>query len=100
MVFKKHPTLSGDFVMTLKVILYECAILPCMAKQPLNDDQRQDFLDNLPEDQKNTNAEQTFNEAIERAAQPKQSEPEKSTEADDGYSDTQTHSDTAEDTSR
>lgn len=98
-MFKKHPTLSGDFVMTLKVILYECAILPGMAKQPLNDDQRQDFLDNLPDDQKNADAEQVFDEAIERAAQPTQSKPE-TPEADDNYSDTQTHSDTAEDTSR
>ncbi len=70
-----------------------------MTKKPLTDEERQAYLDNLPDDQKNESAEQVFDEAIERAAQPKQSEPERSTEADDDYSDTQTHSDTTEDTS-
>ena len=71
-----------------------------MSKKPLTDEERQVFIDNLPDDQKNENAEQIFNDAIARAAQPKQSAQEKSTKADDGYSDTQTHSDTTEDTSR
>ncbi len=70
-----------------------------MTKKPLTDEERQAYLDSLPDGQKNENAEQIFDEAIERGAQPKRSEPEKSTEADDDYSDTQTHSDTAEDTS-
>lgn len=70
-----------------------------MSKKPLTDEERQAFIDNLPADQKNENAEEIFNDAIARAARPKQSTQEKSTEADDGYSDTQTHSDTTEDTS-
>jgi len=70
-----------------------------MTKKPLTDEERQAYLDSLPGDQKNASAEQIFDEAIERAAQPKQSAPVKSTEADDDYSDTQTHSDTTEDTS-
>jgi hypothetical protein len=65
----------------------------------MSDEERQAYLDSLPDDQKNDNAEKVFNEAIERVAQPKQSAPERSTEADGSYSDTQTHSDTAEDTS-
>ena len=71
-----------------------------MSKKPLSDEERQAFIDNLPDDQKNENAEQIFSDAIARAAQPKQSAQEKSTEADDGYTDTQTHSGTTEDTSR
>lgn len=70
-----------------------------MSKDPLTDEGRQAFIDKLPDDQKNENAEQTFNKAIERAAQPKQSGQEKSPNSSDDYSDTQTHSDTAEDTS-
>ncbi len=69
-----------------------------MAKQPLSDDDRQKFLDNLPEDKVIPDAEQKFDEAIERAAQQSQSAREKPA-ADDGYSDIQTRSDTAEDTS-
>ena len=71
-----------------------------MSKKPLTDEERQAYIDNLPADQKNENAEQIFKDAIARAAQPKQSAQEKSTEAGDGYTDTQTHSDKAEDTSR
>lgn len=70
-----------------------------MSKDPLSDEERQAFIDNLPDDQKNENAEQIFSDAIARAAQPKQSAQGKSTEADDDYSDTQTHSDTTADTS-
>lgn len=40
-----------------------------MAKQPLIYDQRQDFLDSLPDDQLNEDAEQKLDKAIERAAQ-------------------------------
>lgn len=69
-----------------------------MAKQPLNDDQRQDFLDNLSDDQVNEDAEQKLDKAIERAAQQSQSKPGKP-DSDDGYNDIQTHSDTAEDIS-
>ena len=71
-----------------------------MSKKPLTDEERQAFIDNLPDDQKNENAEQIFNDAIARAAQPTKSAQEKSMEADDGYSDMQIHSDTTADTSR
>ena len=71
-----------------------------MSKKPLTDEERQAFIDNLPDDQVNENAEQIFADATRRVALPKQSEQEKSTEADDNCSDTQTHSDKAEDTSR
>lgn len=71
-----------------------------MSKKPLTDEERQAFIDNLPADQKNENAEQIFNDAISRAAQPTKSKPETSKAPGDGYSDTQTHSDTTEDTSR
>jgi hypothetical protein len=79
--------------------LCEYGILVPMTKQPMSDEERQAYLDSLPDDHKNTDAKDIFDEAIERAAKPKQSAPERSTEADDGYSDTQIHSDTAEDTS-
>ena len=69
-------------------------------KKPLTDEERQAFIDRLPDDEINDNAEQVFGDAIERAVQPTQSEQEKSTEADDDYNDTQTRSDKAEDTSR
>ena len=69
-----------------------------MAKQPLNDDQRQDFLDSLPDDQLNEDAEQKLDKAIERAAQQSRSGREKPA-ADDDYNGTQTRSDTTEDTS-
>ena len=69
-------------------------------RKPLTDEERQAYIDSLPDDQVNENAEQVFNDAIERAAQPTQSEQEKSTAADDDCNDTQTHSDKAEDTSR
>jgi hypothetical protein len=71
-----------------------------MSKDPLTDEERQAFIDKLPDDQKNDNAEQVFNKVIERSARPKQSSQEKSPDSSDGYSDTQTHSDTTEDTSR
>ena len=70
-----------------------------MSKKPLTDEERQAFIDNLPDDQVNENAEQIFADATRRVALPKQSEQEKSTEADDNCTDTQTHSDKAEDTS-
>ena len=69
-----------------------------MAKEPLDDDQRQQFLDDLPDAQVNPNAEQTFDGAISRAAQPTQSVSETPAPSDD-CSDTQTCSDTAGDTS-
>lgn len=69
-----------------------------MAKQPLSDDDRQKFLDNLPEDKVNPDAGQKFDNAIARAAQQSQSKSGKP-ESDDDYNDTQTHSDTAADTS-
>ena len=67
-------------------------------KKPLNDEDRQAFIDNLPADQVNPAAQQVFDDATARAAQPLQSAPEKP-EQSDGYSGTQTHSDTTEDTS-
>ncbi len=67
-------------------------------KNPLTDEERQAFIDKLPEDAVNSNVKETFDDAIERAAKPKQSEPE-TPEPADGYSDIQTHSDKAEDTS-
>ena len=70
-----------------------------MSRKPLTDEARQAFIDSLPDDQVNENAEQIFMDTTRRAVQPKQSEQEKSTEADDNCSDTQTHSDKAEDTS-
>ena len=71
-----------------------------MSKKPLTDEERQAFIDSLPDDQVNENAEQIFMDTTRRAVQPKQSEQEKSTEADDDCNDTQIHSDKAEDTSR
>ena len=68
-----------------------------MTKQPLNDDERQEFIDKLPDNQVRPNAEEVFDSAIARAAQPKQSKSETPV-GDDGYSDTQTHSDITEDT--
>ena len=67
-------------------------------KKPLSDEERQQFLDNLPEDEKRDNAEQIFDDAIAHAAQPPRSVPETPGSSDD-YSDTQTHSDTTADTS-
>ncbi len=68
-------------------------------KKPMSDDERQEFVDNLPDDEKRDDAEQLFDDTIARAAQPPQSIPE-IPESSDDYSDTQTHSDTTEDTSR
>ena len=73
---------------------------PMSDRKPLTDEERQAFIDCLPDDQVNENAEQIFMDTTRRAVQPKQSEQEKSTEADDDCNDTQTHSDKAEDTSR
>ena len=70
-----------------------------MPKKPLTDEERQAFIDSLPNNEVNENAEQTFKDAIARAAQPKQSAPEKSTEADDDCNDTQTRSDKVDDIS-
>lgn len=84
---------------SLKVIKYTLRYTRSMSKKPLTDEERQAFIDNLPYDQKNENAEEIFNDTIARAAQPKQSAQEKSTEADDDYTDTQTHSGKVEDTS-
>ncbi len=69
-----------------------------MTKQPLSNDQRQDFLDKLPDDAVHPDAEQKFDKAIARAAQQSQLKQEKPV-VDDDYSDTQTRSDTTEDTS-
>jgi hypothetical protein len=44
-------------------------------KKSLTDDERQAFIDKLPKDQVNLKAEEVFEDAIERAAQPKRSKP-------------------------
>ena len=67
-------------------------------KIPLNDDERQAFIDNLPLDQVNADAKEIFEDAIERASQPQRSKPE-TPDSDDGYSDTRTHLHSSEDTS-
>lgn len=67
-------------------------------KKPLTDEERQAFIDNLPPERINPNAQETFEEVISRAAQPQQSEPE-TPDSDDDYTDTQTHSRTTEDIS-
>lgn len=67
-------------------------------KKPLTDEERQAFVDNLPSDQVNPNAKETFEDTIARAAQPQRSKPE-TPDSDDGYSDRQTHSHKTEDTS-
>lgn len=67
-------------------------------KKPLTDEERQAFIDNLPPDQVNPNAQETFEETIERAAQTQQSKPG-IPDSDDGYNDTQIRSHTAVDTS-
>ena len=72
--------------------------MPKSSKKPLTDEERQAFVDNLPDEAVNPDAQATFDDAIARAAQPKRSEPE-TPEPSDGYSDTQTHSRKTEDTS-
>lgn len=67
-------------------------------KKPLTDEERQAFINKLPPEQVNPNAQETFDSAISHAAQPQQSEPE-TPDSDDDYTDTQTHSHRAEDTS-
>lgn len=67
-------------------------------KKPMTDDERQAFLDSLPDDEKRDDVEQIFDDTIARAAQPPRSIPE-TPAADDDYSDRQTRSNTTEDTS-
>lgn len=67
-------------------------------KKPLTDEERQAFIDNLAPGQVNPNAQETFEEVISRVAQPQQSKPE-TPDSDDDYTDRQTHSHKAEDTS-
>lgn len=67
-------------------------------KKPLTDDQRQAFIDDLPVEEVNPNAKETFDEAIASAAKPKQLNLE-TPDSVDGYNDTQTHSHKTEDTS-
>jgi hypothetical protein len=42
-------------------------------KIPLNDDERQAFIDNLPLDEVNADVKEIFEDAIERASQPQRS---------------------------
>ncbi len=89
----------GDHKSPLKNILFALRYTRSMPdKKPMSDEERQAFLDNLPDDQKRDDAEQVFDNAIARAAQPPRSVSETPDSADD-YSDTQTHSNTAVDTS-
>lgn len=67
-------------------------------KKLLTDDDRQAFIDKLPENQLNPKAEEVFEDAISRASQPKRSKPEKPV-GSDNYTDIQTHSRKIEDTS-
>jgi hypothetical protein len=67
-------------------------------KKPLTDDERQAFVDNLPPDQVNADVKEVFDDAIARASQPQRSKLG-TPDSDDGYSDTQTHSRSSEDTS-
>ena len=60
-------------------------------KKPLTEEERQDFIDKLPEEQVNPKAEEVFDDAIARAAQPKQSKPEKQVDSD-SYTGKQTRS--------
>ncbi len=69
-----------------------------MTNQPLSDDERQEFVDKLPSDKVNPEAEKTFNKAIELSAKPEQSAQGKQVPYDD-YNGKQTHSDNTEDTS-
>ncbi len=66
-------------------------------KKPLADKERQAFIDKMPKDQVNPKAEENFEDAIARAAQPKQSKSGKQVESD-SYSGKQTHSRKTEDT--
>ncbi len=65
-------------------------------KKPLTDEERQAFIDKLPADQVNPKAEEVFEDAIARAAQPKRSKPEKQVDSD-SYNDKQTQSHKTED---
>ena len=67
-------------------------------KKPLTDKERQAFVDNLPEDQVNPDAKETFEDTIVRAAQPQRSKPETPDSAD-GYNGKQTRSHKTEGTS-
>jgi hypothetical protein len=58
----------------------------------------EEFEKNLPEDQRNPNAKETFDELISRAAKPVRPKPEKPAQSED-YIEKQTHSRSAEDTS-
>ena len=62
-----------------------------MPKKPLTDQERQTFIDNLPADQVNLHVEETFNDALARAAQPQQLKPERPAAGGD-YSGKQTRS--------
>ena len=67
-------------------------------KKLLTDEERQAFIDKLPLEQINPKAQETFEDAIARAAQPQRSKPE-TPDSGGGYNDTQTRSRKTEDTS-
>lgn len=57
----------------------------------------EEFDNKLPDDQRNPNAKETFDELISRAAKPVQPRPEKPAQSE-GYSGKQTRSRSSEDT--
>lgn len=58
----------------------------------------EEFEKNLPDDQRNPNAKETFDELIARAAKPVQPKPERPAQSE-GYTGKQTRSRSSEDTS-
>ena len=70
-----------------------------MTNQPLSDDDKQAFLDNLPDDQKNPDPKAALDELIARASTTPVPKESGQSAAGEGYSDTQTHSHRAADTS-
>jgi len=70
-----------------------------MAKKPLNDDERQAYIDNLPEDQKNSDPKTKFDELVALASTTPVLKDSEQSAVDEGYNGKQTHSHKAEDTS-
>ena len=68
-------------------------------KKPLTDKERQAFIDNLPEDQKNPDPKTRFDELVSLASTRPVPKGLGQSVADEGYSDKQTRSHKAEDTS-
>ncbi len=73
--------------------------MPNSKKKPLSDRERQDFLDNLPPDQRNPDPKAKLDNLIARASTTPVPKDSAQPPADAGYTDTQTHSRNIEDTS-